>query len=200
MTMKRRDFLLGGLAGLGGLSATRARADDHGAPTGEAPMSLGERIAAETAAGPCANATLSLYHIHTAESLKVTYRDQGRIVPDALAELDHLLRDFRTNEAIPIDVDLLDTLTLVYDRFGCRGRYEIISGYRSPRTNSALRHVTTGVAENSHHMYGRAVDVRLVGTETDVLRDAAIDLARGGVGYYPDSNFVHLDTGRVRRW
>lgn len=200
MTMKRRDFLLGGLAGLGGLSAARARADDHGAPSGEAPVDVRERIADGSVAGPCANASLSFYHIHTAESLDVTYREQGRIVPAALAELDHLLRDFRTNEAIPIDVGLLDTLTLLYDGFGCRGRYEIISGYRSPRTNSALRHATTGVAQNSHHMYGRAIDVRLVGTATSVLRDAAVDLARGGVGYYPDSNFVHLDTGRVRRW
>lgn len=217
MTIKRREFLLGGLAGIGGLASGFAQAGTVGGtdgwgrtlgagmtasvPAGRTPMSgLVPKPAANPTVAETATASLSVYNIHTTESLKVTYREEGALVTGALDEINHMLRDFRTGECIPIDVDLLDTLTLLYDHFGRRGHYELISGYRSPRTNAALRHVTTGVAKNSLHMDGRAADVRLVGTPTDKLRDAALALARGGVGYYPDSNFVHVDTGAVRSW
>jgi uncharacterized protein YcbK (DUF882 family) len=143
---------------------------------------------------------LKLYHIHTAESLDVTYRERGVPIPSALTEINHLLRDFRNGSEVDIDIALLDGLSALYDRFGQRGHYEIISGFRSPRTNAALRRVTTGVAENSLHMYGQAADVRLIGTTLTDLRDAALELEIGGVGFYPDSNFVHIDMGRVRRW
>jgi uncharacterized protein YcbK (DUF882 family) len=148
---------------------------------------------------PATNA-LDLYHIHTSETLKVTYRDNGALVPAALSAINYFLRDFRNGTETEIDVALLDILSQIYALFGRRGHYEIISGFRSPRTNAALRRVTTGVSENSLHMYGRAVDVRLIGMELADLRDAARTLAAGGVGFYPDSNFVHLDTGRVRSW
>jgi len=179
MRFERRQFLAGSLATLGGLGA-------------------GRTLASAPAAAP--SSSLVFYHIHTGERLSLAYRDNGRLVDEALHAVNYFLRDFRTGDIKTIDVDLLDTLSYLYDRFGRVGRYEIISGYRTPRTNNALRHITTGVAEHSLHMDGRAIDVRLVGIETDHLRAAAIDMSRGGVGYYPDSNFVHLDTGAVRRW
>jgi uncharacterized protein YcbK (DUF882 family) len=132
--------------------------------------------------------------------LSVTYRENGVLVPDAVAAITHLLRDFRTDEAHEIDVALLDTLSLLHEAAGRRGHFEIISGFRSPRTNAALRKVTDGVAEGSLHMSGRAIDVRSTGIATKDLRAAALELKRGGVGYYPSSNFVHLDTGAFRTW
>jgi uncharacterized protein YcbK (DUF882 family) len=143
---------------------------------------------------------LSFYHIHTAEKLTVTYRENGEIVPAALAEINRYLRDFRTEQVHDIDVALLDTLHELFTRFDGRGNFEVISGYRSPRTNAALRHATSGVAENSLHIQGRAIDVRLTSAKTEALRDAALTLKTGGVGYYPESNFVHLDTGKFRSW
>jgi uncharacterized protein YcbK (DUF882 family) len=144
--------------------------------------------------------SLSFYHIHTTETLKVVYREHGEIVPGALDEITHYLRDFRNGQTHAIDVDLLDTLSTLYDQFEQRGRFEVISGYRSPHTNEALRHTTTGVAKDSLHLSGRAIDLRLTSASTDKLRDAALALQRGGVGYYPESNFVHIDTGAFRTW
>ena len=95
---------------------------------------------------------------------------------------------------------MLDTLHALYTTFDGRGNFEVISGYRSPHTNAVLRHVTTGVAENSLHIEGRAIDVRLTSAKTTALRDAALALKAGGVGYYAESNFVHLDTGNIRSW
>jgi uncharacterized protein YcbK (DUF882 family) len=143
---------------------------------------------------------LSFYHIHTAEKLNVVYREQGTLVPGALAEINRYLRDFRTGQVHDIDVGLLDVLHDLYVEFAARGNFEVISGYRSPRTNEALRHVTSGVAEHSLHIEGQAIDVRLTSAKTVALRDAALAHAAGGVGYYPESNFVHIDTGRVRSW
>jgi uncharacterized protein YcbK (DUF882 family) len=203
VTIKRREFLTGGIAGLGSLAGGLARADRRGIGWGGAGL-VGWPPSGTGSSRPAvlATAALSIYHIHTAEALDVTYREDGVLVPGALEEIDRVLRDFRTGESIAMQVELLDTLTLLRDGFGGRGRgrYEIISGYRSPRTNAALRRVTSGVAENSLHIRGRAIDVRLVGTPTERLRDAALALKRGGVGYYADSNFVHVDTGAVRSW
>jgi uncharacterized protein YcbK (DUF882 family) len=176
-------------------------------------LTQGMSGAAMLAAGPAAAAAgpvpsdgaspsgaLRFYHIHTDEKLRVEYRQGNAIISSALGDIDHLLRDFRSGQETQIDLDLLDTLSLLYDQFGRSGWFEIVSGYRSPRTNAALRRVTTGVAEHSHHMEGRAIDVRLVGIRTERFRDAAIALARGGVGYYAESNFVHLDSGATRSW
>ena len=167
--------------------------------------SFGTAVALTSAGRVAAAATapahrLKFYHIHTAEKLDIVYREHGEPVPGALAEINHYLRDFRTEQEHDIDVALLDTLHTIYTEFDGRGNFEVISGYRSPRTNAALRHVTTGVAEHSLHIKGRAIDVRLTSAKTTALRDAAIALQRGGVGYYAESNFVHLDTGSFRTW
>jgi uncharacterized protein YcbK (DUF882 family) len=143
---------------------------------------------------------LAFYHIHTAEKLTVTYRENGQLIPEAVAEINRYLRDFRTEQVHEIDVALLDTLQALFTAFDSRGNFEVISGYRSPRTNAALRHVTSGVAENSLHIQGRAIDVRLTSAKTADLRDAALALQSGGVGYYAESNFVHVDTGNFRSW
>ena len=157
-------------------------------------------VARRAAAENIAAHRLSFYHIHTAEKLNVAYRENGELVPDALVAIDHYLRDFRTEQIHEIDVALLDKLHALFTTFDGRGNFEVISGYRSPHTNAVLRHVTTGVAERSLHIEGRAIDVRLTSAKTTALRDAALALKSGGVGYYAESNFVHLDTGKPRSW
>lgn len=143
--------------------------------------------------------TLSFLHLHTDERLSLTYFEDGRYLPHALARIHHLLRDFRTGDVHVIDPALLDTLhALSVELSG--GTFEVISGYRSPATNRMLREHSNGVAKKSMHLHGRAIDIRLTGFSTARLRDAAIRLGRGGVGYYPGPDFVHLDTGRVRSW
>jgi len=143
--------------------------------------------------------TLSFRHLHTEERLSITYFKDGEYVLRALASIDHLLRDFRTGDVRPIDPALLDTLHALAGLLG-KQTFEVICGYRSPATNSWLRKHGEGVSSNSLHLQGRAIDVRLAGLPISRLRDAAVALARGGVGYYPVSDFVHLDTGRLRRW
>src|SRR5688500_15995265 len=166
---------------------------------GAAAAALGASSAARGAAPPAAH-RLSFFHIHTAEKLDVIYREHGELIPGALTKINYYLRDFRTEQVHDIDVALLDALHELYTVFDSRGNFEVISGYRSPRTNAALRHVTSGVAEHSLHIEGQAIDVRLTSAKTVALRDAAIARAAGGVGYYPESNFVHIDTGAVRSW
>ena len=143
---------------------------------------------------------LSFYHTHTAESLTVTYYRDGEYVPAALDELNHFLRDFRTGDATEMDPAVFDILYDLRAKVGSNGTYEIISAYRSPKTNEMLRSKSNGVARNSQHLHGNAIDVRLRGVDTAELRDAAISLQRGGVGYYRSSDFIHVDTGRVRTW
>ena len=144
--------------------------------------------------------SLALDHLHTGERLRLVYYAGGAYVQESLDKIGYLLRDFRTDEVHAIDPALLDTLHALQSVCGSAA-FEVISGYRSPRTNEMLRRTGSGgVAERSLHLEGRAIDVRPTGCDTARLRTAAISLARGGVGYYPDSNFVHLDTGRVRSW
>ncbi len=143
---------------------------------------------------------LDFYHTHTSEKLHVVYAEGGTYLPQALEEIDHLLRDFRSGEVHRIDPRLLDVLHGVRELTGGRGPFEVISGFRSPLTNEMLRHRSGGVAQKSLHLTGQAIDVRLTGVPTRSLRGAAIAMRRGGVGYYPESDFVHLDTGRVRTW
>ncbi len=143
---------------------------------------------------------LSFVHTHISESLSVTYFRGGSYLADGLGALNHLLRDFRTQDVHSIDPQLFDIL---YDLQVLADRdepYEIISGYRSPQTNTMLRNRSSGVATRSLHMDGKAIDVRLSGFSCKKLRDLALSMRRGGVGYYASSNFVHLDTGRVRSW
>jgi uncharacterized protein YcbK (DUF882 family) len=144
--------------------------------------------------------SLSFYNIHTRERLETCYRSNGKLVHPAMQQINYILRDFRTGEIKPIDPNLLDLLYRIVAEVKPRAPISIISGYRCPRTNAALRRVTTGVAKNSLHMKGRAIDIRIPGYRTADLRQLAINLRSGGVGYYPASNFVHLDTGPVRTW
>lgn len=143
---------------------------------------------------------LSFFHTHTSEKLRIVYAEHGRYIPDALAAINHLLRDFRNDAVHVIDPRLLDILHAVRDRTGSSGHYEVISGFRSPATNELLRNRSGGVARNSLHLQGKAIDVRLTGAATSNVRRAAVSLRQGGVGYYPGSDFVHVDTGRIRTW
>jgi uncharacterized protein YcbK (DUF882 family) len=167
---------------------------------------MGAAVAASLSL-PCAWArasdaprTLSFAHTHTGESLTATYFRDGIYQPAALGHIDHLLRDFRTGDVHPIDPGVLDIL---FDLRALADRDEafaVVSGYRSPHTNAALRSRSSGVAEHSLHMQGRAIDVRLPGFPTSKLHELALQMQRGGVGFYRASDFVHLDTGRVRFW
>jgi len=143
---------------------------------------------------------LSFYHTHTGQSLDITYAVGGEFDEEALAEINSFLADFRTGDEIEIDTELLDFVYDVRASLGSTGTLEVISAYRSPETNEMLRSGSSGVVSNSQHLLGKAIDVRLRDVKTSDLRDAALALQRGGVGYYEQSDFVHIDTGRVRRW
>ncbi len=143
---------------------------------------------------------LCFEHLHTGESLTLAYAENGSYVAGAMPRLAHLLRDHYSGDVHPIDPSLLDLLYEVKRRSGTRAPYQVISGYRSRRTNEQLRAKGSRVGRKSLHMEGRAVDVRLADIPTEDLRDLAWSLRRGGVGYYRRSDFVHLDVGRVRRW
>lgn len=155
---------------------------------------------AHVAAGPPVARALRFTHLHTGERLAVEYFSGRVYLPDAMAAIDRVLRDFRTEEVHPIDTDLLDLLSRLTDLTGTREPFQVISGYRSPATNEMLRGRSDGVAAGSLHMQGRAIDVRLGDVPLVALRRAALSARRGGVGYYRASNFVHVDTGRVRSW
>lgn len=174
-----------------------------GAVATAAALVPGRAQAAVAAAPAKRDRTLSLFHTHTGERLKLAYCCDGEYQPEALSQLNHLLRDFRVNEEKPIDPQLFDLLHELGGVLETDQPYHIISGYRSPRTNTMLRErggSHTGVASQSLHMVGKAIDIRLPGVKLDHLRSAAVSLKRGGVGFYPSSNFVHVDTGRVRFW
>jgi uncharacterized protein YcbK (DUF882 family) len=144
--------------------------------------------------------TLAFRHTHTLESETLTYWRDGVYQADSLQIINHLLRDHRTDESIRIDRTLLDMLYQLQQAVGICGEFEIISAYRSPKTNEMLRKKSGGVAKRSLHMQGRAIDIRLSGCDLKLLRDHAVALKAGGVGYYPKSNFIHVDTGRFRYW
>ncbi len=143
---------------------------------------------------------LAFRHLHTGEKVKLTYWAEGEYLADSLQEINHLLRDHRTGDMAQIDRQLMDLLFNLQTSLDRPGEFQIISGYRSPKTNNMLRSKSSGVAKKSLHMQGRAIDIRLPGAELKQLRKAAIALKAGGVGYYPKSNFIHVDTGRVRYW
>lgn len=144
---------------------------------------------------------LALQNPNTGDKLKLTYFENGRYVKDALEEISYILRDYHTGDTHAIDPALLDQLYDLKLLLGASGKpIHIISGYRSPYTNARLRHHSHGVAKDSLHMQGRAIDIRISGVETRDIRNAALSMRSGGVGYYPRSNFVHLDTGDFRTW
>ncbi|MBY0578461.1 MAG: DUF882 domain-containing protein [Burkholderiales bacterium] len=173
--MRRRRFLKLGVAGLLSMAAGRTLA------------AMPDR-------------TLSLYNIHTGEQLNTTYWADGVYVAASLDEINHVLRDYRTNETMNMDSRLLDLLHAVRSMLGGSLPFHVISGYRSAATNAYLAETSSGVARKSLHMKGQAADIFLPGSDLPSLRRAALDLNLGGVGYYPRSNFVHVDVGRVRAW
>jgi uncharacterized protein YcbK (DUF882 family) len=178
--VSRREFLkgLGVLAGAMALAPAKAVAS---------PALRGERV-------------VSFVHTHTGERLSLPYWGDGTYLPGSLSKVDSFLCDFRTGERHVIDPALLDQLHDLRMATGSSAPFQVISGYRSPRTNSALRAGGGGQASRSLHMQGRAIDVRLADVRSSVLRDAALELGRGGVGYYHGPDFVHVDTGPVRHW
>lgn len=143
---------------------------------------------------------LALENINTGEKVKLTYFERDRYLDDALDEINYLFRDHLTDEIHHVDTALLDQLHELQLTLGINKPYHVVCGYRSPNTNAQLRRQSHGVAKHSFHMEGRAVDLRIAGLSTREIRSAALSLGRGGVGYYPGHNFVHLDTGPIRTW
>lgn len=141
-----------------------------------------------------------LKNLHTGEDLKATYWADGKYISETMRDLAYFLRDFRTGDKHRIDAGLMDILHDIHLRTGSRQEFHIISGYRSPKTNNMLRSRSHGVAKRSLHMLGKAIDIRLPGTDLRNLRKVALSMRAGGVGYYPQANFLHVDTGRFRTW
>jgi uncharacterized protein YcbK (DUF882 family) len=146
------------------------------------------------------NRTLKFYHTHTGKVLEVAYYQRGEYDPAALAMIRVFLADWRDGKQQDLDPELMDILWRIQRVTGNADTWEVISAYRSPQTNEMLRSRSSGVAKKSQHLVGNAIDVRLRGLDLEVLRDTARNLKLGGVGYYPGSDFVHVDTGRVRYW
>ncbi len=144
--------------------------------------------------------TLSFYHTHTGKDLVVTYYEDGGYLADGMSKITAFLADWRTGKQKAIDPELMDILWEIQLAGRHVATYEVISAYRSPETNNLLRSRSNGVAKMSQHIPGKAIDVRLRGLDTKILRDIALSLELGGVGFYAKSDFVHVDTGRVRRW
>ena len=148
-----------------------------------------------------AERAISLYNLHTGEALHdAVYWHKGAYVDETLQDLNWLLRDFRANQVKPIDPNLFDLIFLLREKLCSSSPLHVISGYRSPATNRELRKKSKGVAKHSLHIEGKAMDIRMPGCDLRNLRKAAMELQVGGVGYYPRSEFVHVDTGRVRYW
>ena len=144
--------------------------------------------------------TLSFYNTHTDERLKTCYWAEGDYLPEGLQEINTILRDHRTGDIHDMDRDLVDLLYLLQNQVESNQTFQIISGYRSPKTNAMLNKKSSGVARRSYHMRGMAIDIRLNGCDLKQLHKAALSLKAGGVGYYPSSDFIHVDVGRVRQW
>ncbi|MGD2081873.1 MAG: DUF882 domain-containing protein [Chromatiales bacterium] len=155
---------------------------------------------AEASITKAASRDLSFHNLHTGERLSLTYWEGGDYVDDALRAVNHVLRDHRTGEVHAMDPGLLDLLVRIRSKLDTDRPFEVISGYRSPKTNAKLRKASGGVAKRSLHMSGKAIDIRVPGRDVHQLQKAALSLKAGGVGLYTKSRFVHVDTGRVRSW
>lgn len=143
---------------------------------------------------------LRLYNTHTGESVKSVFWVEGQFIPDALADINKLLRDHRNNTVANMDPQLLLLLDQVSAKVGPNNMLHVISGYRSPESNAKLAAASGGVAKHSMHLEGKAIDIRMPGRNLAALHKAALHTNGGGVGYYPESQFVHMDTGRPRHW
>jgi uncharacterized protein YcbK (DUF882 family) len=149
---------------------------------------------------PLDGRTLGFFNTHTTEILKATYWRDGTYDKGAIKDINQILRDHRTGEVYGMDLPLLDLLVDLHRRTDSKKPFEIISGYRSPQSNATLASASGGVAKRSLHMQGKAIDIRLRDVKLKELRETALAMKLGGVGYYPKSDFVHVDTGRVRQW
>ncbi|SFL06540.1 Uncharacterized conserved protein YcbK, DUF882 family [Nitrosomonas aestuarii] len=143
---------------------------------------------------------LAFLNLHTGERVNTTYWAQGQYLSEGLTAIEKVLRDHRTGETYEMDRNLLDMLQLVQYKMTSQNEFHVISGYRSPATNAQLNANSSGVAKRSLHMQGKAIDIRLPGHALSDLRKAALSMQAGGVGYYPKSEFIHIDTGHVRQW
>lgn len=144
--------------------------------------------------------SLSFYNIHTDERLEAVYWRDGEYLEDALSQINYFLRDYRTGEVKPIDINLLDLLCVLNEKIKNSNPFHVISGYRSKKTNAILRKRSRKVAKNSLHIFGKAIDIRLPDCELGDLRLAAMELRGGGVGYYPYRGYIHVDVGEIRYW
>ncbi len=177
LVLSRRAFLGASAAGLGTLALRPAHA-----------------------ALPDARRGLALINLHTGEKFKSEYFCDGCYQPEALAGIAHVLRDHRNGAVHPIDTKLLDVLNQLHNRLDVKTPFHVISGYRSPESNAKMAEASHGVAKQSLHMQGMAIDIRVPGVDLKTLQKSAKAMGAGGVGYYAESNFVHLDVGRVRYW
>lgn len=186
--LDRRGLLRASLAATGGLVAT--------------PVGVGLVALDPVDAAPLPEKRLAFRNIHNNETVDARFFGPQGFDPEGLAEINHGLRDWRTNEVTRMDPALILLLATLRETLEVspRARFDIISGYRSPQTNAALHARSGGVASKSQHMLGKATDIALPGTALDRVHQAALSLKRGGVGFYPQSGFVHVDTGRVRHW
>ncbi|HJV40302.1 DUF882 domain-containing protein [Caulobacter sp.] len=211
--MHRRKLLQWGLGafGAGLLPLAAARADDNdiigailqgkqsAAPSVPQPVLRPTPVEAP-AVKPVDLKWVHLHNVHTGEKLEAVYWEDGEYVPDAVQALNKVLRDYRNDQVHPMDPGLYDILGQIQSRTGSRQPFQVISGYRSPATNRMLSDRSGEVAKHSLHMEGKAMDIYLEDVALEHVRAAALDLGRGGVGYYPQSRFVHVDVGRVRQW
>lgn len=149
---------------------------------------------------PVEERRICMYNLHSKEYLDTLFWKDGKYIPGSLDDINYMLRDHYCGVVKPIDRRLIDLLFALQKQLGSREPFHIISGYRTKKTNAFLRRKHKGAAKRSLHMYGKAVDLRLPDVELKLLRRAAYKMKEGGVGYYPRSNFVHLDVGRVRYW
>jgi uncharacterized protein YcbK (DUF882 family) len=188
MNLSRRSVL-----SFGGGAIVSAAAAGWAGPALAAPALVGLR---DTGAR-----TLSFNCYNSGERLKATtYWADGKYIPDALSEINYALRDDRSGEVRAIEPKVLDLLHRISRKLEASGHFELYSGYRSPKTNAMLRRASSQVASHSLHMDGQAVDITLPGKSLVHVYQAALSLQAGGVGYYPDADFLHVDVGRVRRW
>ena len=162
--------------------------------------SLGAPAIARATVGNSAPKSLKLLNTHTDEKFSGEFWVDGKFLPDAMSDINHLLRDHRSNHVLPIDPNLLLLLQRMSTQVGQGQVLHVISGYRSPQTNQLLADRSDGVAKHSLHLEGKAIDIRVPGSDLAAVHKVALGLRGGGVGFYPDSQFVHLDTGRLRSW
>ncbi len=204
--LARRSLLRFGFAAVAGAGLSAFDLNAGGAPVvptlaftppPPVPAARSAAVAQFTSIAP---RKVALHNLHTGEKLDAVYFENGRYAPDVMQAVNHMLRDYRTGDAHMIDPRLLDLLDAVTKRIGSRAPVQVLCGYRSPKTNAMLHQHSEQVALHSLHLKGQAIDIRLDDAALPHLHSAALKLGAGGVGYYPVSNFVHIDVGPVRRW